>query len=133
MDLDATRATLAAVFAGHPEVRFALLFGSVARGEARPDSDVDVAVAGEADVLALMAEISLALGREAHVVPVETASIPLNDELLRDGLVVHDSPRGDAADWRARTLATQELDRPAYRLMVGAFVAKLARSGGAAW
>lgn len=43
-DLAARLATLGAVLAAHPGVVFAYLFGSAARGELRPLSDVDVAV-----------------------------------------------------------------------------------------
>ncbi|MHB1283971.1 MAG: nucleotidyltransferase domain-containing protein, partial [Metallibacterium scheffleri] len=35
---------LRAVLARHPQVNFAMLFGSLARGTARPDSDLDLAV-----------------------------------------------------------------------------------------
>lgn len=36
--------SIQAALARHPEIRLAILFGSLATGEARPDSDVDLAL-----------------------------------------------------------------------------------------
>jgi predicted nucleotidyltransferase len=48
-----------------PGLRLALLFGSQARGTSRPDSDIDVAVAGKGiDGLAIAGELSAELDRE---------------------------------------------------------------------
>ena len=47
-------ATLREALRGRQDVHLAILFGSRARGRARPDSDVDLAVQGEdLDLLAL--------------------------------------------------------------------------------
>ena len=45
------RALLAAVFARHPRVSEACLFGSRALGTHRPESDVDIALYGDVDEL----------------------------------------------------------------------------------
>jgi predicted nucleotidyltransferase len=72
-------------------VRVAILFGSQARGTARPDSDADIAVdAPGVDMLSLGAALAQALEREVDVVPLEDASIPLLEHLVRDGIVVHE-------------------------------------------
>jgi hypothetical protein len=44
IDPGVVRERLAPVFAGHPEVAAAYLFGSVARGSAGPESDLDIGV-----------------------------------------------------------------------------------------
>lgn len=41
---DAVKEAIKAFFEGDDNIRLAFLFGSMARGTARPDSDVDVAV-----------------------------------------------------------------------------------------
>lgn len=46
---DRTRALLEAVFARHPRVSQAWLFGSRAMGTYRPESDVDIALYGDVD------------------------------------------------------------------------------------
>lgn len=110
----------------HPEVRLAILFGSLAKGTDHPDSDVDVAISGPSSLmLALGGELSLELGREVDVVRLETAPIPLLDELLRTGIVVHELEPGAAAAWRSRTVAMLEGDRPWYQRMRDAFLARL--------
>lgn len=49
----AQQAQIVAVLARHPDVHKAVLFGSRAKGQARPDSDVDLALVGPLDDLAL--------------------------------------------------------------------------------
>ena len=118
------------VLRGRSDIDLALLFGSHARGVARPDSDVDVAIlAPGVDRLALAAELSLALRREAHVVPLEQAGYPLLQALLRDAIVVHEGKRGAAADWRTRTLLLVEWDRPWYERMRRGYLKRLVEGG----
>src|SRR4051812_14341338 len=93
--------------AGRSDVRLAMLFGSQARGTARPDSDVDLAIdAPDAAPLELMAPLSVALGCEVDVVVLEDAGQPLLEAIPRDGVVVHESRRGAGAAWRANVLTT---------------------------
>jgi predicted nucleotidyltransferase len=119
-------ATLRAALHDHKDVRLAILFGSQARERQRPDSDVDLAVAGPVDRLRLAAELSLALDRDVDVVNLRDAGYPLLKALLRDGIVVHESERGAAADWRTRTILQVETDRPWFERMRDAFLAHLA-------
>lgn len=109
--------------AGRADVRVAILFGSQARGTARPDSDADIAVdAPGVDMLSLGAALAQALEREVDVVPLEDASIPLLEHLVRDGIVVHEGYPGAGALWRSRTLATLETDRPWFSRMSDAWL-----------
>lgn len=123
-------ATIRRVLAGRADVRVAVLFGSQARGTARADSDVDVAVdAPGVDVLALGAALSTALEREVDVVPMEDSTIPLMEHLVRDGIVAHEGYRGAGALWRSRALATLETDRPWFTRMSDAWLARVKERG----
>lgn len=108
------------------DVRLALLFGSQARGKARGDSDVDVAIEGDVNTLALISELSDATGREVDVVELRRAGYPLLKALLREGIVLHEAARGIAADWRTRTMFQVEVDRPGWERMRDAFLERLA-------
>jgi len=74
------------------------LFGSVARGTARPDSDVDIgvlfAIAPEptldAQPFALENELERVLGRAVQIVVLNRAPVDLRIRVLRDGRLVLD-------------------------------------------
>ena len=113
-----------------PGVRLALLFGSRARGTARDDSDVDIALdAPGDDRLATAAALSATLGLRIDVVDLRNATIPLLEDLLRDAIVVHEGSPGAGALWRSRTLAQLETDRPWYARMRDAWLARVAEEG----
>jgi predicted nucleotidyltransferase len=84
--------------AGPREAVAAYLFGSFARGEQRPSSDVDVAVLYralppstlDAPQFALEADLEQMLGRDVQVIVLDTASPDLVHRVLRDGKVVLD-------------------------------------------
>lgn len=92
--IDALRAGAPAALAGTP-VRFAYLFGSRARGDARPDSDVDVAVhlGGAPDDLDLCLDLVRRLhahtGVETEVVVLDAAPLRLVERVLREGVLLH--------------------------------------------
>jgi uncharacterized protein len=90
---------LAAFFAVHaPAVAAVYLFGSVARGTDRPDSDVDVGVLfREAPPptlaglpLDLEAALERALGRPVQIVTLNTAPVDLRSRVLRGGRLIAD-------------------------------------------
>ncbi|HUL78794.1 MAG TPA: nucleotidyltransferase domain-containing protein [Vicinamibacteria bacterium] len=74
------------------------LFGSIARGEARPDSDVDVGVLFSVDPpaaltapqFAIEAALERLLGRSVQVVSLNRASADLVHRVLRDGRLIID-------------------------------------------
>jgi predicted nucleotidyltransferase len=112
---------------GRKDVRLALLFGSRARGRARPDSDADVAVLGKSlDLLRLASDLSDAAGVEVDVVSLEDPGYPLLNVILREGLLLHEGERGAAAAWRARAWLQAETDRPWFERMRDAFLRRLA-------
>lgn len=127
---DAIASRLSAVLRERSEVQLALLFGSQARGSARAASDVDLAVlAHGADLMALAADLARDLGVEVDVVSLEDPAIPLVEELVRDGIVVHEGQPGAGASWRSFALATLETDRPWYARMRDAWLRRVARQG----
>jgi predicted nucleotidyltransferase len=94
-------------------VEAALVFGSVARGDARPDSDLDLAVRWaspqarqqvEQDLLTWIGRLSVAAEREVHLVDLERADPPLARRVLAEGKVLMD--RSPA---RTRALLTHRL------------------------
>lgn len=112
-------------------IRFALLFGSHARGTAHEGSDVDLALGGAApeELGGLAAQLSERLGCEVDLVRLEQANIPLLEELIDDSIVVYEAVPGAAALWRSRVLAQLEVDRPWYHRMRDAWLARVAEEG----
>ena len=90
----------------------AWVFGSVARGSARPDSDVDIAVLrgkpASGTLEDLPTELALylerAVGREVDLVVIDDADVELVHRVLRDGVLVldRDRPRRIAFEVRKR-------------------------------
>lgn len=124
------RERLAAALRGRDDVHLAVLFGSMARGEPRAHSDVDVAVlAPGVDRLRLAADLAAAVGREVDLVSLQNASIPLLGQLVRDSVVVHEGLPGAGARWRTRALLALETDGPWYARMRDAWLARVAERG----
>lgn len=106
--------------AGEP--RLAFVFGSVARGTARPDSDLDIALdlgrpLTADDKLALIDALGAASGRPVDLIDLRRAGVPLMGEILRGGRRL----LGDAAAHGAllaRHLADVEDFMPAYRRLI---------------
>ncbi|HEY7215832.1 MAG TPA: nucleotidyltransferase domain-containing protein [Thermoanaerobaculia bacterium] len=122
-------ASLREALRGRQDVHLAILFGSRARGRARPDSDVDLAVQGEnLDVLALARDLSLATRHEVDVVNLaRDVGYPLLNAIARDAIFVHQGRRGAGGRWLSHTIARLETDRPWYERMRDAYLKKLAR------
>lgn len=124
-------AQLREALGGRAGVRLALLFGSWARGNARPDSDIDLAVLGpEVDRLGLAAELTNAFGLDVQVVALDRdLGVPMLEELVRDAIVVCEGAPGAAASWRTRALVDLETDRPWYARMRDAWLRHVAEAG----
>jgi len=84
-------------------VRLVVLFGSLARGEGRPDSDADIGMIGGEfwDQLSLGTEIGKLLGREPHVVDLSAAGETLRYLVARDGIPLVDSEPSGWARFQA--------------------------------
>ncbi len=79
-----------AVLARHPEIRLAILFGSMATGRANRDSDVDLAVARERalaadEKMALMSELAEATGRTIDLIDLHSVGILLLGQIVKRG------------------------------------------------
>lgn len=90
---------VAAALTNHPDIRVAIVFGSVARGDAGRDSDVDVAIQGTKAMdaqkkLQLIGELAAATGRPVDLVDLHTVGEPLLGQILKHGKMI----RGSAAD-----------------------------------
>ncbi len=74
----------------HPMIRLAVLFGSLAKGEAGRDSDLDLAVDGGRPLdphekLHLIAELAEAVGRPVDLVDLVSVGEPLLGQILSGG------------------------------------------------
>ena len=81
---------LADLLARQADVDLAIVFGSVAAGTAKPDSDVDVAVLTREPMSAarkqsLLSAIAAATGRSVDLVDLRTAGMHLTGVVLRTG------------------------------------------------
>ncbi len=123
--------TLGRALENRQDVRLAMLFGSRARGCARPSSDVDLAVeAPGVDLWTLAADLSQAVALEVDVVDLREAGYPLLKSVLRDGLLVHQGRRGALGSWRSQAISRVELDRPWFERMRDGFLRRLAEGHG---
>jgi uncharacterized protein len=97
-----------------PHIRLAVLYGSLARGEERPDSDIDLLVRFRDDTIharALVAErLERPVDRRVQLVSIEDAPPLLLADVLRDGRVLVDRddewPRLKAKEHRIEQEAT---------------------------
>lgn len=82
----------------HPEIELAIVFGSVARGDARPDSDLDIAVQAKRPLdagqkMRLVADLAVATGRPIDLIDLHVTGEPLLGQILKHGRRV----RGDSS------------------------------------
>jgi hypothetical protein len=112
VDAAAVEARLKAFFEGDAWGALAVyLYGSVARGESRPDSDIDVGVLFAAEPpatlgapqFALEAALERLLGRPVQVVALNRASADLVHRVLRDGRLVFDRDRAARIRFEVRS------------------------------
>jgi len=112
VDSAAVEARLKAYFEEDPRGAMAVyLFGSVARGDAGPGSDVDVGILFAAEPpatlgapqFALEADLERLLGRPVQVVPLNRASADLVHRVLRDGRLVLDRDRAARIRFEVRS------------------------------
>lgn len=82
-----------------PRVAAALVFGSVARGTARPDSDVDIAVlysdpsardSINRDLLQILGRLGIAARRDVHLIDLEQADCAFRRRIFATGTTLFD-------------------------------------------
>jgi predicted nucleotidyltransferase len=94
------------ILKGYPHVRLALLFGSLAKGNARKDSDLDLAIATDHPLdsrqkMQLIAELASAIGR-----PIDLVDFAMIGEPLLGQIIVHGRRILGDDDHYARLLST---------------------------
>jgi len=88
--MTSTETMIQATLAQHPEIRLAILFGSLGSGDGHYDSDIDLAIdAGqplEVKVkMSLMAEIAESTGRPVDLIDLQIVGEPLLGQILKHG------------------------------------------------
>jgi predicted nucleotidyltransferase len=83
--------------AAHPDIELAFIYGSVARDQARRDSDVDVAIQASTPLNAeekmrLIEDIATATGRAVDLVDLRVVGEPLLGQILKHGLQIRGKP-----------------------------------------
>lgn len=93
-DIRATIPAVVEVLAREFGARKVILFGSLVRGDARPDSDIDLAVEGlaAADTFRALARAAEAAGRHVDLVPLEGARPEVLAIIEREGEVLFGGP-----------------------------------------
>ena len=111
-----------------PGVRLAVLFGSAARGESGPNSDLDIGVlfeAGRESTAGLEVALGRAAGRRLDLVRLDTAPPLLRFEIARDGRVLLERAPHAWADFRARAMTDWWDWAPTARLLHAAAASRL--------
>jgi len=118
---DATvRAAIVSVLQRHPSVTMAILFGSLAAGRGRLDSDLDLAVSTTAPLtvvarVELIDELAAAVGRPIDLIDLTQAHGPLLQQVLTTGRLMLCRNRTEYAELMRRQ-AYEEADlMPYYR------------------
>jgi predicted nucleotidyltransferase len=109
--LEAARDALAAAL---PDAWVIYVYGSFARGDEWPQSDLDLAVllppgAVIADKLALMAEVSRCVARDVDIVSLRDADLDLVHEVLKDGRALLVRSKSEALGWEAERMTDYAL------------------------
>jgi predicted nucleotidyltransferase len=115
--LGAARDTLLAAL---PDAWAIYVFGSFARGEEWPDSDLDLAVLlpparGIENLLDVMSRVSAAVHREADIVDLRRADDVLRGEVLADGRTLHVSEPDQVLAWEAAAMSRHARHREEIR------------------
>lgn len=115
-----------------PEVRLAVLFGSIARGKAEPRSDVDIGVLLDPDTPDAWDRVEVELGRAVgdrtvHVVFLKEAPPLLRFEIAKDGVVLHQDQDVLWTDFKTRAMLDWWDWEPIARRIEEALIARLRR------
>jgi predicted nucleotidyltransferase len=106
------------LLAAHPAIRLGILFGSLATGRNRGDSDIDIAVAAGKPLtvnqkMALIGDLAQLLGRPVDLIDLQVTRGPLFRQILTRGRVIYCSDRALYGDI-IRTMLFYEADMTPY-------------------
>lgn len=123
---------LAPALASANGMRLAVLFGSRARGTARPGSDLDIAVLldDEEDLATLGVALERAVGRRVDLVSLRSAPPLLRFEIARDGRLLFEREPHDWAEFRAHAMIDWWDWAPTARIVRSATRARLEHEAG---
>lgn len=113
------------VVAGHPAVTLAILFGSLAEGAARFESDLDLAVAGTEPLdrkarIRMVEDLAVAFGRPVDLIDLNRLHGPLLHRVLTQGQLILCKDRTQYAKLIQRMLAEEADVMPYYRRILAA-------------
>jgi predicted nucleotidyltransferase len=118
-----------AVLSAYSSIRLAVVFGSIARGRSRGDSDIDIGVLLDADspdiAQALEVDLARALQRTVDLIVLNTAPPLSRFEVARDGEVLLARERDDWTDFKTRAMIDWWDWAPTARRMHAAAAARL--------
>ena len=108
------------LLASHPSVVMAFVFGSLAAGHARRDSDLDLAVATTSILdpqarIDLIEDLAMAFGRPIDLVDLTQTHGPLLHQILTRGRLIVCKDRSRYADLLLRMLYEEADYMPYYR------------------
>lgn len=111
---------MAQVMARHASVVIAILFGSTATGHARPDSDLDLAIATVTPLasegrIALIEDLALTFGRPVDLIDLDHTHSPLLHRILTQGHMILCNDRTRYAELLLRMVYEEADVMPYYR------------------
>jgi len=111
---------IARVLKRHPSILIAFLFGSLAAGRGRTDSDLDLAIAAtdplsSQDRMDLIGELALAFGRPVDLIDLDQTHSPLLQQILTQGRMILCKDRVRYADLLRRMVYEEADFMPYYR------------------
>ncbi|MDO9118308.1 MAG: nucleotidyltransferase domain-containing protein [Nitrospira sp.] len=111
---------IAHVMARHTAVAIAILFGSTATGHARPDSDLDVAIATVTPLtaearIALIEDLALTFGRPVDLIDLDQVHSPLLHRIFTQGHMILCNDRTRYAELLLRMIYEEADVMPYYR------------------
>lgn len=115
--------------AAWPELKLAVLFGSTARGQARPKSDVDLGILLDPYSPELRfrveAELGRAAGRPVDVILLDDAPPLLRFEIAREGILLFQRDDHRWTDFKAKAMVDWWDWAPTHRMIAAGVVRRL--------
>ena len=114
------QAAIGQVLARHPSIVVAILFGSLATGHSRTDSDLDLAVASTTPLSSqtrfqLIEELAVGLGQPVDLIDLAQTHGPLLQQILTKGRLLICTDRTCYADLLLRMVYEEADVMPYYR------------------
>ncbi len=114
------QAAIEQVLTRHPSIVVVILFGSLATGYSRNDSDLDLAVASTAPLdpqirIQLIEELAVGLGRPVDLIDLAQTHGPLLQQILTKGRLLLCTDRTRYADLLVRVVYEEADVMPYYR------------------